>query len=293
MPTLRLKEHDSYCLSPMQSNHQAQRLSRPQHRGKTCSHCISCTLCICSSQHLIVLLFHRFPAAYYSHKQWELHSRNDCKPAAHSGAKKPPRKRCAAPTCKEVLRLTNAHVCTRCHARVCLAHRYPDAHSCQRGGSWGNSSSAAAGVSSTSNSSKKSPSSASAPARKQPTAAAAQRTAAAAANSVMATAARRRQGSSSNNSSGTGREVCPQCSAAFSDVTALIAHVDSAHSSSSSNTNATATTAATASGGEGACPFCSLVFVEATELVAHVEFEHPNGGTVGTEHARASKCAVA
>ncbi|CAN0307359.1 unnamed protein product, partial [Phaeothamnion confervicola] len=63
------------------------------------------------------------------HAVWEAHSRNNCDPAQHKSKK--PKERCSAPTCREVLGLTNRHRCTRCgKADLCLKCRYPDRHDC-------------------------------------------------------------------------------------------------------------------------------------------------------------------
>lgn len=40
---------------------------------------------------------------------------------------------CPVEGCKQVLKLSNAFTCPKCHVRVCMTHRYEDAHPCGRG----------------------------------------------------------------------------------------------------------------------------------------------------------------
>jgi hypothetical protein len=53
-----------------------------------------------------------------------------CDPANYDKVMKKPR--CPVKGCKERLNLVNTHTCKHCSTAVCMSHRFPDDHSCQR-----------------------------------------------------------------------------------------------------------------------------------------------------------------
>uniref|UniRef100_A0A7S1QN69 RanBP2-type domain-containing protein n=1 Tax=Alexandrium catenella TaxID=2925 RepID=A0A7S1QN69_ALECA len=59
---------------------------------------------------------------------WERHVATDC--AAPSGGAPPKKERCPVPGCKEQLTSINRFDCGLCGRRVCLKHRFEDAHGC-------------------------------------------------------------------------------------------------------------------------------------------------------------------
>jgi len=60
---------------------------------------------------------------------WHLHSVSNC-PYPNGEAPARRQARCPVAGCKQVLALASSLVCARCDTRVCLKHRYEDAHTC-------------------------------------------------------------------------------------------------------------------------------------------------------------------
>ena len=57
---------------------------------------------------------------------WERHVRAECG-GAGAVAKKP---RCPVSGCKEMLTFSGSVQCTKCYQKVCMKHRFEDAHDC-------------------------------------------------------------------------------------------------------------------------------------------------------------------
>ena len=65
----------------------------------------------------------RVPPGEDSSMVFERHSRTECKPAQRIEL-------CPVPSCNKKLTQSGSVVCSKCRCRVCLAHRYEDAHPC-------------------------------------------------------------------------------------------------------------------------------------------------------------------
>ncbi|CAM9420087.1 unnamed protein product [Chrysoparadoxa australica] len=198
---------------------------------------------------------------------WAAHSATDCQP--HTSAKpKPKKKRCPVSGCKEKLGPTNTTQCTRCHMKLCLTHRYPDAHACMRSGSW--TAKAKGG--------KANP-------KAMPKPRATAQAQGSEDNTLLGTAFRRAQGMAASataavTAAATATETCQQCGKGFSDVGALISHVESAHNGGAVDLTQSGTVGSGSGSGSGGCPFCGRTFSSSAELVSHVERAHQEGQQV-------------
>lgn len=285
-----------YCL-----NHRSYRTHECPVAGTRDTHAIECPVCAGS----IRVEGTEDPNAAFARHRHDL-----CNPARRKQRKQ--KKRCGAKGCHKKLTLTNKFSCDSCRLELCLAHRYPDAHNCAsaqtvtRSGFLSRFTQPKATTTRTAaNPKPKRPK----PARKKNKAGTDKwGRAVDPANTLRGTAARRMRGVDARAvtaaaapepapQAGTGREVCPQCSARFALVTDLVAHVESHHSALPAVTTAAAT-AAGAGGGVGAgtaaatrvratpCPRCGASFYDPVDLVAHCE----SGGCTQTK--RQSSCMV-
>lgn len=62
-------------------------------------------------------------------RRWDLHVSTDC-PYPNGRPSEKRQARCPVSGCKELLTASSSLVCQRCKKRVCLKHRYEDAHEC-------------------------------------------------------------------------------------------------------------------------------------------------------------------
>lgn len=202
---------------------------------------------------------------------WESHVNTICDPKNYEKVTK--KRKCPVVGCKEILVFSNTVKCKDCSTDHCLKHRFGPDHKCP-GPPKSNTGFPFMGL--LTSSSRKEVPRPKAPV--QSTSSVWSRFVNAAEtgmaklsndfNQVLQVG----QGSkSSSNSGGSGgQEVCPQCNARFSSVTALVEHVQKAHEKSNNCMGVRKSTI-------DACPKCSRGFTDPVALVEHVEKEH--GGT--------------
>ncbi|KAK4749468.1 hypothetical protein SAY87_026917 [Trapa incisa] len=212
---------------------------------------------------------------------WESHVNTDCDPSNYEKVTK--KRKCPVPGCREVLTFSNTIKCRDCTVDHCLKHRFGLDHKCPGPKKPETTFSFMGGLS---RSRKDSPSQ-----RPGQVPAGSSRWSASllsAASSFRASTeagiaklgsefnrafqiAKEGAGPSSSNGSGTGEaEVCPQCSAKFASVTALVDHVQKVHENTNNRGGVRKVTI-------DVCPKCSRGFRDPVSLVEHVERDH--GGT--------------
>lgn len=202
---------------------------------------------------------------------WDLHVNGDCDPSNYQKATK--KKRCPVPGCKEILVLSNTIQCKDCTQEHCLRHRFGPDHSClgsktDTGFSFMGGLRSQKGNSTqkkTSNgSSKWSLSLLNAASSIRASAEAGMQRLGIATNQAPQKAKHgMAQGSSAK---GDLVERCIQCQARFTNVTALIEHVEKVHESKVKQTPNRVIV--------DVCPRCSKAFKDAVLLVEHVEKDH-------------------
>ncbi|XP_047066201.1 zinc finger AN1 and C2H2 domain-containing stress-associated protein 16-like [Lolium rigidum] len=206
---------------------------------------------------------------------WEAHVNTDCDPSNYQRATK--KKKCPVPRCKETLTFSNTIRCKDCSKEHCLKHRFGPDHMCpgprkleptfpfanmlrrsQKVEPRANSSSSSSSWwgSSLLNAASSFRSSAEAGMQKLSIA-------------TSEVVQKAKDGITPSSSSGDLVEQCVQCPARFSNVGALIEHVEKSHGNSLQLSRGRVTI--------DACPKCSKGFQDPVLLVEHVEREH--GGT--------------
>lgn len=188
---------------------------------------------------------------------WDIHVNTDCDPSNYQKATK--KKRCPVPLCKEVLTFSNTIRCRDCSQEHCLKHRFGPDHKCpgpktvdsgfpfinnmlkrsqttqskassSGGSSWWTSSLSSVKASAESGIQKLS----------------------------MAT------NQAVQNVKDSFMEQCPQCTAKFPSVAALIEHVEKSHSKGNRHKRVVV----------DVCPKCCKAFRDPVLLVEHVERDH-------------------
>lgn len=210
---------------------------------------------------------------------WESHVNTVCDPKNYEKVTK--KRKCPVVGCKEVLVFSNTVNCKDCNVDHCLKHRFGPDHKCP-GPPKSNTGFPFMGLL-TSSSRKEVRRPSQAPVQATPSAwsrlvnvASAARTSAEAGMAKLSSefnqAIQVGQGSKSSTSTGVlvGQELCPQCNAKFSSVTALVEHVQKVHERSNNRMGVKKPTI-------DACPKCSRGFTDPVALVEHVEKDH--GGT--------------
>lgn len=205
---------------------------------------------------------------------WDLHVNGDCDPSNYQKATK--KKRCPVPGCKEILVFSNTIRCKSCTQEYCLRHRFGPDHNClgpwkpdrglpfkgvlgsQKGNSTPNQTS--------NGSSKWSSSILNAASSIMASAEAGMQRLGIATNQALQKAKHgMAQGSGVN---GDPVERCTQCQARFTDVTALIEHVEKVHERKVKEAPAPNRIIV------DVCPRCSKAFRDPVLLVEHVEKDH-------------------
>ncbi|GMH18712.1 hypothetical protein Nepgr_020553 [Nepenthes gracilis] len=183
---------------------------------------------------------------------WEVHVNTDCDPSNYDKATK--KRKCPASSCREALTFSNSIKCRDCGVDHCLKHRFGPDHKCPGPRKPETGFRFTSFLSSSSNRENKP--------RAQPTSSAWARLVDAA-SMVRATA----EAGMAKLSSGTGAEVCPECTARFSSVTALVDHVEKVHERSEKQLGVKKVLV-------DVCPKCSKGFRDPVSLVEHVERDH-------------------
>ncbi|KAK7285591.1 hypothetical protein RJT34_20367 [Clitoria ternatea] len=207
---------------------------------------------------------------------WENHVNIECDPSNFEKVTK--KKKCPAPGCREVLVFSNTIKCRDCLMDHCLKHRFGPDHKCS-GPKKLETSFSFMSLLSMSGKDEPKPSSTSTTSSRWTTSflnvASNIRASAEAGMSKLSDeinqawqAAREGVGQSSGNGNGNHQEEqCPQCSAKFSSVTALVDHAQKVHETKSNQLGVKKVTI-------DACPKCSRGFLDSSSLVAHVEKDH-------------------
>lgn len=210
---------------------------------------------------------------------WEAHVNTDCDPSNYEKATK--KKKCPVPYCKEILTFSNTIKCRDCSVDHCLKHRFGPDHKCP-GPKKPEASFSMMGLLNRNRTEGRKPNRASATSSTKWTtsflnAASSFRASAEASVTKLSSEISQKWqiandgvAESSSNGSRNGLEVCPQCGAKFSSVTALVDHVQKAHERVGKQGGGKKVTI-------DACPKCSRGFVDPVALVEHVEKDH--GGT--------------
>lgn len=254
-----------FCLE--HRTHAAHACSVAEHRDQSTT--AICPLCA----RLLKIEAGQDPNAVF-----ESHTAQGCDPANYDRVMKKPR--CPAPGCKERLNLVNTHTCKHCATAVCMGHRFPDDHSCQRNPKHGPHRDArpllskllgiGAATQGNQNASQ---------ANAQRAVGSAQRPRASNSSAIppgrsasggeprrtdgrtQATqqSSRVQQAGNGSTAGWTGREECPVCERSFGSLAALIAH-SREHDPETADLSP--------------CPHCRKMFKDAVALVEHVETQH-------------------
>lgn len=192
---------------------------------------------------------------------WESHVNTECDPSNYDEATK--KRKCPVPGCREALTFSNTIRCRDCAIDHCLKHRFGPDHKCSGPRKPESGFSFVSLLSRGRNEDSKSKK---APAPKWASNILnAASTGMAKLSSEFSQALQMGQGSSSSGQV----EKCPQCLAEFSNVGALVEHVERIHERGQNRAGPKVTI--------DACPKCSMGFRDPVSLVEHVERVH--GGT--------------
>ncbi|XP_020580052.1 zinc finger AN1 and C2H2 domain-containing stress-associated protein 16-like [Phalaenopsis equestris] len=197
---------------------------------------------------------------------WDLHVNGNCDPSNYQKTTK--KKRCPVPGCKEILVFSNTIRCKDCTQEHCLRHRFGPDHNCVGprkpdtgllflGGLRRNQNGNSKPNPTSNGSSKWSSSILNAASSIRASAEAGMQRLGIATNEAL----RKAKDGTGQGSSGSGDlvERCIRCEARFTNVAALIEHVEKAHPSRVI---------------VDVCPRCSKAFRDPVLLVEHVEKDH-------------------
>ncbi|OQR90874.1 hypothetical protein THRCLA_09176 [Thraustotheca clavata] len=196
---------------------------------------------------------------------WENHARNDCKPEKYQENKKA-KVRCAAETCREILTASNSVVCSTCHKKVCLRHRFETDHQCTR----------------------RAPSSRLLSTKSTLPIQERLNSVGSSVSSSMSRLVKSAKTAMPSTNVTASSESCPSCQEKFRYASQLIAHVNKAHPDSSRSRPAPAPTpapaprqAAVASTQVETCPVCRATFTDVAQLIEHAEKAHQDAQNKG------------
>lgn len=206
---------------------------------------------------------------------WENHVNTDCDPSNYEKATK--KKKCPVPGCREILVFSNTIKCRDCLVDHCLKHRFGPDHKCSGPKKLETSFSFMSFMNrsrkdapkpnlTSSSSSNWTTSFLNMASNIRASAEASISKLSGETNQAMQTS---RGGVGQSSGSGNRNyqaEQCPQCSAKFSSVTALVDHVQKVHERSGNRSGVKKTI--------DACPKCSKGFLDPVSLVEHVERDH-------------------
>lgn len=204
------------------------------------------------------------------HITWETHVNTVCDPTNYEKATN--KRKCPVVGCRQILALSNTVKCKDCAEDHCLTHRFGPDHKCP-GPRKSNSGFPFMGFFKHSRREDPSPNRAPIPAQPSSTRG---RFADSAGRGVGKLSGEFNQASQLGQSSRSrsrsesepwGMEVCPQCNACFSSITALVEHVEEVHERGSNCASARDVTI-------DVCPRCSRGFRDPVALVEHVERDH-------------------
>ena len=188
---------------------------------------------------------------------WENHYLNEC---TQKAAKPAATKTC--PACNTKLGLTNVFHCKICNKDLCLSHRSPEDHECEKVNSKRKNYYENKFQTERENKFQKETKKESGPSISKPS------------SSSQSPSISKASSSSSSSNNTINRKVqysCPICNQGFQSTETLNRHVDSVHLENSTPPINTAN-----STGREVCPVCNQKFADPIALVDHFELKHNN-----------------
>uniref|UniRef100_A0A7N0VDF8 Zinc finger AN1 and C2H2 domain-containing stress-associated protein 16 n=1 Tax=Kalanchoe fedtschenkoi TaxID=63787 RepID=A0A7N0VDF8_KALFE len=258
--------HEVFCLQ-----HRSYNLHKCPNAGKNDVNVVICPLCAKGV---------RLSPDEDPNITWESHVNSNCDPSNYEKVAK--KKKCPVPGCREFLTFSNTIKCRDCTIDHCLKHRFGPDHKCPGPPKKLDSGFPFLGLLNQSRKVESKTSLTPVPAASSNrwttsflNVASSLKASAEAGISKFSSefnqAVQVQSNSSSSSRSGSGPpEVCPQCRAKFSSVTALVEHFQKVHETNDGRAGVKKVTI-------DACPKCSKGFLDPVSLVEHLERDH--GGT--------------